>query len=268
MIESATLLEDPALRHGFFTRKGGVSDGLYRSMNCGFGSGDDPGDVALNRARVATALGLLPHQLVTVHQTHSTDVAVLDGPPEKTVRADALVTARTGLALAVLTADCAPVLLTDHRAGVIGAAHAGWRGALDGVLEATVAAMVGLGARAGHIAAAVGPAIGQANYEVGPEFEERFRAADPANGRFFVPSARAAHHRFDLAGYCARRLERAGLRAVEVLARCTYAESADFYSYRRATHRGESDYGRQISAITLGPAAFDAGPGPSRLRRA
>ena len=261
MIETPALMANPEMRHGFFTRRGGWSSGVYQSLNCGLGSKDDRATVERNRAHVATSLGLLPSQLVTAYQTHSADVVVLEGPPGGPIRADALVATRPGIAVGVLTADCAPVLFTDHIAEIVAAAHAGWRGALAGVLEATVAAMERHGARRHRIAAAIGPAIHQRSYEVDAAFRDRFLAEDAANERFFVASDRAGHHHFDLPGYCATRLGRLGLRMVEASGECTYANEGDYYSYRRATHRGEGDYGRQISAITLGPAEFDAGRG-------
>lgn len=261
MIETPALMANPEMRHGFFTRRGGWSTGIYESLNCGLGSNDDRATVERNRAHVATSLGLLPHQLVTAYQTHSSNVAVLDGPPAEPLRVDALVATTPGIAVGVLTADCAPVLFTDHVAEIVAAAHSGWRGALGGILEETVSAMEAHGAARHRIAAAIGPAIQQRAYEVGAEFRDRFIADDGANARFFVPSDRPDHFRFDLPGYCAMRLGRLGLAAVDVSRDCTYANERDYFSYRRATHRGEADYGRQISAITLGPAEFDAGRG-------
>jgi polyphenol oxidase len=246
------LLRDGRLTHGFFTREGGVSGGIYASLNCGFGSGDDRGAVAENRARVAARLGLA--DLRTVHQVHGRTVAAIDGAaawmPTAAPRADAMVTATPGVALGILTADCAPVLLADPAAGVIGAAHAGWRGALDGVLEAAVDAMVALGAQRGAIRAAVGPCIAQPSYEVGRDFPAPFLARDRADTRFFAPG-RDGRHQFDLAGYAASRLRAARVGAVEVMQVDTYAEAELCFSYRRATHRGEPDYGRQLSAIAL-----------------
>jgi YfiH family protein len=256
MIEVPALMANPEFRHGFFGRRGGWSSGLYESLNCGFGSNDDPATVARNRTHVATALGMVPQTLVTPHQTHSADVVVLEEPPGDAPCADALVTARTGLAIGVLTADCVPVLLADAGAEVIAAAHAGWKGALGGIIEATIAAMERLGAARWRIAAAVGPAIQQESYEVGPEYYDRFIAADAASARFFAASGREGHHLFDLPGYCATRLAAAGLGRVDVSDACTCRDGKDYFSYRRATHRGEPDYGRQISAITLGPSGF------------
>jgi polyphenol oxidase len=251
----STLLDpmaDSGIRHGFFTRAGGVSDGIYRGLNVGVGSDDDPDLVRENRRRVAAWLGIAPERLVTVHQVHSPDVVAVDAPfVGDRPKADALVTGRPGLAIGVLAADCGPVLLADAEAQVIGAAHAGWKGALTGVLENTIAAMERLGARRQRIVAALGPAISKRNYEVGPEFVARFTAADSANERWFAPSTRAGHALFDLNGYTVERLARAGVKA-EALGRCTYEEEDLFFSYRRTTHRAEPDYGRQISAIVMG----------------
>jgi hypothetical protein len=241
------------IRHGFFTREGGVSDGIFVSLNCGFGSADASTNVTENRGRAMDTLGLARDRLVTCYQVHSPRVAVVDAvwTLDDRPRADAMVTRRTGIALGILTADCAPVLLADAHAGVIGAAHAGWRGAISGVLEATLGAMEALGAARTRIAAAIGPCISQPNYEVGPELFERFVSADAANARYFVPSNRAGHHRFDLESYVADRLSRAGVADVARLAACTYARDSDFFSFRRNTHKGEKEYGREISAILL-----------------
>jgi hypothetical protein len=238
-------------RHGFFTRRGGASSGVYRGLNCGPGSNDQAEAVRLNRARVAEALGVAPDRLLSLHQVHSATAVVADpaGWAERP-RADAAVTDRPGVALAVLTADCAPVLLHDPAAGVIGAAHAGWRGALDGVLEATLEAMERLGAEAGRVRAAVGPTISQRAYEVGHEFLERFAAEDPAHVRFFA-GAPDERPRFDLPGFVLARLRAAGVAEAGWIGACTYAEPERFFSYRRATHAGEADYGRLISAIAL-----------------
>lgn len=253
MIEAASLSAHDGVRHGFFTRAGGVSGGLYASLNCGVGSQDDPGRVAENRARVLTALGAEPGRLASPYQVHSAQAVVADAPwpRAEAPKVDAVVTATPGLAIGVLTADCAPVLFCDPQARVVGAAHAGWRGALTGVLEAAVAAMEGLGARRGRIAAAIGPTISQAAYEVGEEFRGQFLAEAAHNERYFsYPQAGARPH-FDLPAYAADRLRTAGLAQVEVLALCTYGEPERFFSFRRATHCGEKDYGRQISAILL-----------------
>src|SRR5580700_10802484 len=206
-----------AIRHAFFTREGGISEGIFASLNCGFGSGDDPAHVTRNRAIAADRLGLAEAQLITCHQIHSATVLTVEAPWRRDAapRADGMVTDRPRIALGVLAADCAPVLFADPEAGVIGAAHGGWRGALDGVAEATVAAMVDEGARAEHIRAAIGPCIGPDSYEVGPEFPGRFTAIDGPSDVFFVPAARDGHFRFDLAGYLVHRLSRLGLEAVE-----------------------------------------------------
>jgi len=255
MMVNAETLALPGIRHAFFTRQGGVSCGCYESLNGGTGSRDDPASVAENRALMAAALGTPAARLLTVYQTHSAHVVTAETPWPATARprADALVTRVPALALGVTTADCGPVLLADPQARVIGAAHAGWRGALSGIVEATVAAMVRLGAAPERTRAAVGPLIRQSNYEVGPDLIERFAAEDPASKPFFAPGSRQGHAQFDLAGYIAARLERAGVGRIEDLGRCTYADAALFFSYRRATHRAESDYGRHVSAIVLRP---------------
>ena len=251
MLEASALA---GVRHGFFTRAGGVSGGLYASLNCGLGSRDARENVLRNRAHVAGSLGVAPERLVNGYQVHSPDVAVVEEPwaPGEAPRVDALVTRHEGIALAAASADCAPLLFADVSAGVVGAAHAGWRGALGGVLEATLEAMEGLGAARGRIAAAIGPTISGAVYEVGPDLVERFAAADPHGAINFRAAERPGHHLFDLPGYIASRLARAGLTVVEDLAVCTYSNEAQHFSYRRATHRGEPDYGRHFSAITLG----------------
>lgn len=244
-------LENAGIRHGFFTREGGVSGGIYGGLNVGRGSDDRADDVAENRRRVAAWFGAGPEKLVTLHQVHSPDVIVVSEPPgDKRPRADAMVTDRPGLVLGVLTADCGPVLFADAKRRVIGAAHAGWKGALDGVLEATIAAMEGLGAARADIVAVLGPSIGPENYEVGAEFVERFVAEDGGNRAFFAPSPRDGHAMFDLPAYTLQRLRAAGVEAHQI-ARCTYGEESLFFSYRRSTHRNEKDYGRQISAIML-----------------
>lgn len=237
-------------RHGFFTRKGGASSGIFAGLNCGVGSSDQREAVALNRARVADAMGVAPERLLSPFQSHSTRVVVA-GPEGWTERpeADAAVTDQPGLALGVLTADCAPILLRDPAARVVGAAHAGWRGALDGVIEATVAAMEGLGAHREAIRAVVGPTISQRAYEVGPEFFDRFHAEAAGYERFFIPS-NGDRLRFDLPGFVLLRLREAGVEA-EWTRHCTFSDPARFYSYRRTTHAGEPDYGRLISAIRL-----------------
>jgi YfiH family protein len=253
MLQARSLRDLPGIRHAFFTRAGGVSQGIYESLNGGVGSNDAPANVAENRARMAAALGVAPDRLLSLYQIHSPDVVVAEAPWDTAnrPRADAIVTRVPGLAVGIGTADCGPVLLADPQAQVIGAAHAGWRGALTGVIEATVAAMERLGAARGRIFAAVGPTISQRNYEVGEDLLDRFRAADQDSGRFFRPAARLGHAMFDLPGYIATRLARAGVVQAEDLGLCTYADPARFYSYRRSTHRAEPDYGRHINAIAL-----------------
>ena len=252
MITAALLSELPGVTHGFFTRGGGVSEGLYASLNCGLGSGDDRAKVAENRARAARSFGLDAARLLSVYQIHSPSVIEVHQPwaAENAPRADAMVTDRKGLMLGVLAADCAPVLLADVKAGVIGAAHAGWRGALVGVVEATVAAMEKLGAARASMRAAIGPCIMQASYEVGGEFPAPFLAQDPNNRAHFIAGARPGKFHFDLPGYLMARLEQAGIAAIHC-ARDTQAEESDFFSFRRATLRGEQHYGRCLSAIAL-----------------
>jgi YfiH family protein len=253
MIQAPTFSGFPNIRHAFFTREGGVSEGIYASLNGGIGSRDAPEKVRENRARMAAALGVAPTHLVTCYQIHSPDVIVATEPwtRENSPRADAIVTKVPGLAIGISTADCGPILFADDEAHVIGAAHAGWKGALTGVLEATVVAMEKLGAARSRIRAAIGPLIRQPNYEVGPEFVDRFKAADATYERFFKPAARDGHAMFDLPGYIRFRLERAEIQSVEDLGVCTYAQPARFFSYRRTTHLGEPDYGRHVNAIAL-----------------
>jgi YfiH family protein len=253
MIRLSVLDGHSSVRHAFFTREGGVSDGLYASLNCGFGSGDDQGRVARNREIAASRLGLGADRLVSCHQVHGTATIRVERPwrREDNPRADGMVTAVPGIALGVLAADCAPVLFADPSAWVIGAAHGGWRGALSGVMEATVAAMTALGARADRIRAGIGPCIAQPSYEVGPEFATRFAAEDPSSGGFFRPAPREGHFLFDLPGYIAHRLSRLGLAEIERAPHDTAAEEALFFSYRRACRRGETDYGRGLAAIAL-----------------
>lgn len=237
-------------RHGFFTRKGGASSGIFAGLNCGSGSTDQAEIVAINRSRVTEAMGVPPEALVTVHQVHSARALHVTGPLAVRPEADAMVTATPGVLLGVLTADCQPILFHDSTAGVIGAAHAGWRGAVDGVLEATLDAMEGLGAQRRRINAVIGPTISQKAYEVGPEFFDRFRSEDPESTRFFAngPTDRM---RFDLPGYGLHRLRAAGVGHAEWTGHCTYSDPERFYSYRRTTHAGEADYGRLISTIRL-----------------
>jgi YfiH family protein len=250
----APALDEASVRHGFFGRAGGVSAGIYSSLNCGFGSSDDRAAVAENRARCATALGVAPEALVTVHQVHGVACEQVTHPwePADAPRADAMVTAQPGIALGILTADCCPILLADAEGGVVGAAHAGWKGAEAGVMDEVVAAMVRLGAARNRIVACVGPTIGLDSYEVGPEFRESFLAGDAESGRFFAttPNGRP---RFDLQGFVAARLGALGVAKVDRIEADTCADPERFFSYRRACHRGEADYGRQLSAIVLNP---------------
>ena len=238
------------LRHGFFTRKGGASSGIFAGLNCGHGSSDQTEAVAINRERVAAALGVPSPALIGVHQVHSADVVTVTGPMATSIRADALVTATPGLALTVLTADCQPVLFADAGAGVIGAAHAGWRGTLLGILEATLDAMEALGARRENTVAVIGPAISQRAYEVGPEFLDEFMGVDPGYSRFFSGGQGDRAH-FDLPGFGLHRLREAGVGRAEWIRHCTYSDPERFYSYRRSVLRHEADYGRLISAIRL-----------------
>lgn len=238
------------VQHGFFTRRGGASSGVFEGLNCGFGSSDQTEIVAINRSRVAQALNVPSDNLTGVHQVHSADAVIVDGPVPNMVRADALVTKTPGLAISVLTADCQPVLLADPKANVIAAAHAGWRGALDGILESTVSAMTNLGATRENITAVIGPSISQSAYEVGPEFFEAFMSEDPDYARFFAGGHGDRMH-FDLPGFGLHLLRRAGIKSAEWTRHCTYADPERFYSYRRTTHTKEADYGRLIAAIRL-----------------
>lgn len=253
--EAPSLADLPRVRHGFFSRRGGVSQGIYASLNCGLGSGDAAEHVRENRARAAESLDLKSERLVTAYQVHGDRVVHVREPwgPDDRPKADALITDRPGIGLGILTADCAPVLAADAEASIVGAAHAGWRGALAGVTDALIAGMVGLGARPERLRAVVGPCISQANYEVGPELESAFRAADPENAAFFRPGHRPDRFRFDLQAYVAGRLTRAEIGEVAALPYCTYARDDLFFSFRRATHRGEPDYGRALSVIALAP---------------
>lgn len=256
MIKAPQLAEKPGIKHGYFTRMGGVSDGIYGSLNIGLGSKDDRARVLENRRRIAQALTVDPARLVSPYQHHSADVITVEEPwvPGKGPKADALVTDRPGLAIAISTADCGPVLFVDPQARVVGAAHAGWRGALTGILEATVEAMEKLGADRARISAVLGPTISASAYEVGPEFVERFRREAAGSERHFSPSEREGHSMFDLPGFINERLGKAGVGEAANLGLCTYADEERFYSYRRATHRGEDDYGRFMSAIVLSEA--------------
>ena len=238
------------LRHGFFTRKGGASSGIFFGLNCGPGSTDQSDSVEINRLRVADAMGLNPPNLISLHQVHSARVVTLTAPPATRLQADAMVTATPGIGLAILTADCQPVLFADPRARVIAAAHAGWRGARDGVLEATLDAMEALGANRADTTAVIGPTISQAAYEVGPEFFDAFTTDDPAATRFFAQGT-GDHMQFDLPAYGLDCLRKAGIGHAEWTRHCTYRDPERFYSYRRSTHAGEADYGRLISVIRL-----------------
>lgn len=251
-LQAESLAALAGLRHAFFTREGGVSGGVYESLNGGIGSGDKPEHVRENRARMAHAVGVAPQRFITAYQVHSPDVVIAETPwpSDARPRADAIVTRVRGLGIGISTADCGPILLADAQARVVGAAHAGWRGALSGIIEATIDCMERLGAERGRLHAAIGPMIRQPSYEVGPDLITEFRAQDAENERFFTPAAREGHAMFDLAGYIAARLTRAGIANVEDLGLCTYADP-HFFSYRRATHRGEPDYGRHIHAIAL-----------------
>jgi hypothetical protein len=253
MLTIGPLNDLPRIRHAFFERTGGVSGGLYQSLNCGFGSGDEPANVTENRARALALLDLDGGELVTAYQVHSNRAALVEAPWPRGAapKVDAMVTRTPELALGILTADCAPVLLADAKAGVVGAAHAGWRGALDGVLDAVVGAMVELGATPAHIVAGVGPTIGQRSYEVGPEFPAPFLAQSESTRDLFCPAARAGHFMFDLKSYVARRLVGAGVKSVHILPCDTCAEADRFFSYRRSCQRGEADYGRGLSVIYL-----------------
>jgi purine-nucleoside/S-methyl-5'-thioadenosine phosphorylase / adenosine deaminase len=255
MLTIGPLNDLPGIRHAFFERTGGVSEGLYSSLNCGFGSGDTADRVAENRTRALARIDLEPGDLVTAYQVHSNRVAVVENPwpRDAAPKVDALVTRTRNVALGILTADCVPVLLADAQAGVIGAAHAGWQGALGGVLGAVVAAMTDLGAAPKRITAGIGPAIGQRSYEVGPEFPAPFLAQSETNQDFFRPAKRDGHFMFDLKGYAARCLGRAGIKTVQVLPCDTCAEDDRFFSYRRSCQRREPDYGRGLSAIYLEP---------------
>jgi YfiH family protein len=250
---TSDVLASPGISHGFFGRQGGHSSGLFASLNCGLGSGDDLGLVRRNRAIVAEQLGTDEPHLVTAFQHHSADViTVRDAwPVTERPKADGLVTDVPGLALGVLTADCGPVLFAEPDAGIIGAAHAGWKGALTGVTDSTIEAMVALGARREKIHAVIGPTISRRAYEVGPEFPGPFLAADPSTSIYFRAAERPGHFMFNLPGYLLRRLEAAGIGLACNLDLCTFSDEQQFFSYRRATHRKEGDYGRQIAAISL-----------------
>jgi purine-nucleoside/S-methyl-5'-thioadenosine phosphorylase / adenosine deaminase len=251
-LHSPLLSAIPGLRHAFFSRNGGVSDGIYSGLNGGIGSRDDPANVAENRRRMAEQIGVKPEHLLTAYQVHSPDVVVASEPWDTAARprADAIVTRIEGLAIGITAADCGPVLLADPNARVIGAAHAGWKGALTGVVESTVAAMEKLGADRSGIVAAIGPLIRQDSYEVGNEFVERFIETDAENSMFFLPAAREGHAMFDLAGFIRMRLENAGVLVIDDIGVDTYSDER-FFSYRRSVHRKEPDYGRHVHAIAL-----------------
>lgn len=250
MLEIITSPALTPLRHGFFTRKGGASSGIFHGLNCGTESSDLAEAVAINRSRVAMALEVAPGMLQTLRQTHSARVITLTGPQDTRPEADAMVTDVPGLALGILTADCQPVLFADWQAGVIGAAHAGWRGAQAGVLEAVLDAMEALGAARATTSAVIGPTISQTAYEVGPDFRERFLDDESGNGRFFV-SGTGDRALFDLPGYGLARLRAAGIGHAEWTRHCTHRDADRFFSYRRSVQRGEADYGRLLSAIRL-----------------
>lgn len=246
------VLTKAGIRHAFFTRVGGVSEGIYAGLNGGLGSDDNPAHVAENRRRMAQWMGVAPDHFISLYQVHSPDALHVTGPwSGERPKADGLVTATPGLALVVGSADCGPVLFADPEAKIVGACHSGWKGAIGGVLESTIAAMEKLGSRRARIVVALGPMLGQQNYEVGPEFRATFLAHDPDNADFFRPGLKVDHPHFDLPGYIARRLEKARVGAIEDSALCTYADEARFYSYRRKTHRNEADYGRLMAAIRL-----------------
>lgn len=239
------------VRHGFFTRRGGASSGVFFGLNCGFGSSDQTDIVRINRDRVATAMGVEAGHLATVNQVHSPDVVTItEASQSRPLQADAMVTATPGLCLSILTADCQPVLFSDARTGVIGAAHAGWKGAISGILEATIEGMEALGAERGNIRAVIGPSISQAAYEVGPEFFETFLDEDPDNSRFFA-AGNGDRMQFDLPAFGLHRLRQSGIAQAEWTRHCTYSDPDRFYSYRRSVHKSEADYGRLISAIRL-----------------
>jgi YfiH family protein len=253
MITLCALNDDAGIRHAFFTRQGGVSEGLFESLNCGFGSGDAAESVVRNRTIAMDRLDLPADRLVTCYQVHSAEVVTVERPwpREAAPKADGLVTRVPDIALGVLTADCAPILLHDPVARVIGAAHGGWRGALDGIVEATVARMETLGAERSRIRAGIGPCIARSSYEVGPEFPNRFVEEYAASKSYFAPALRAEHFLFDLPGYIEHRLARAGIAIVQRAHHDTVAEEQRFFSYRRACLRGQGAYGRGLSAIVL-----------------
>lgn len=252
-VQSQLLLECSGIRHAFFTRDGGVSNGIYASLNGGVGSNDDASHVSENRARMARHLDVAPDHFLSAYQVHSPDVVVADTPwaNDSRPRADAIVTNTPGLAIGVSTADCGPLLFADEQARVIGAAHAGWRGAFSGVIENTLQAMEKLGADRSNIKVSLGPLIRQANYEVSQDFVDQFVRENESHSRFFAPAERAGHAMFDLPGFIAAKIEKSGIKQFQDIGLCTYADPDRFYSYRRSTHRAEPDYGRHINAIVL-----------------
>ncbi|MBT3916967.1 MAG: peptidoglycan editing factor PgeF [Rhodospirillaceae bacterium] len=253
MITIEELSGNPVIRHGFFTREGGVSEGLYGSLNCGYGSDDQADNVTENRKRVVNELGVPEAVLLTCYQQHTATALVVEKSwsPENAPIADGMATKTPGLALGILTADCAPVLFADESAGVIGAAHGGWQGALGGIVEATLQRMTELGATIGNIKAAIGPSIAQSSYEVGPEFFGRFNEASADYAVHFRPSSKDGHHMFDLAGFLVTRLREVGVAEIAKTGYDTRQDEHLFYSYRRSVLQGEKDYGREISVIVL-----------------
>lgn len=250
-VQSPKLNLDQSIKHGFFTRAGGVSDGIYKGLNVGIGSNDDAEKVTENRARVAAHFTVSPECLITPYQIHSPDVVIVDGPfSGERPKADAVITKTPGVIAGILTADCGPVLFADAKAGIVGASHAGWQGAVGGILESTVKAMQSLGSKKSDIVAVLGPTISQDNYEVGPEFVDRLLSLDSENSQWLIASVKPDHAQFDLPGYIVNRLNNFGV-AASWTGHCTYREEDLFYSYRRKTHRAEPDYGRQISAICI-----------------
>jgi polyphenol oxidase len=258
MLCASTLASLDGIRHGFFTRQGGVSRGLYGSLNCGLGSCDEASNVKQNRMLVAETLGVTPDRLLSVYQQHSAHAVIAEEPwdADSAPKADAIVTTVPGLAIGVLTADCAPVLFCDIQGRVVAAAHAGWRGALSGIIDATVEAMEQLGAKRERITAVIGPAISQKAYEVGTDYVERFLAEEPGSAAFFMADDSSGEPHFDLPGYVAERLARARVGDIADLGHCTYCDETRLFSYRRSQHHGEDDYGRQISAILLASSSF------------
>lgn len=253
MLTCTQLSAIPTIRHGFFTRKGGASSGIYSSLNCGIGSGDDRALVLKNRATAASMLTAEANKLCLPTQVHSAKAIIVEAPwsADNQPEGDALVTATPGIAVGVLTADCLPILLCDPKAAVVAAVHAGWKGALGGVIEAALTAMASLGAHPADMICAIGPVIAQPSYEVGPEFYERFHQEDPHNDMYFLPSRQQRHFLFDLPGYAKDRLADAGIKAINILAHDTCLDEDNFYSFRRATLRKEAAYGRQLSAIMI-----------------